>query len=779
MKRVLRGRLFSFRLGPKTNREVCGSKAIGLHGGGLNTADSARSLKAIIRCCCRRLLNGAELAMYLSLALFGIAHAAEETQVSPGAAKGAIDRVEVFGNASVANRREANAAKLVVTRDDLTRFGDTTVADALQRVPGLSVSRSQGGDVEIRLRGLGNGYTQILVDGSPVPRGFSIETLSPELIERIEVLRSPTVDLSSQAIAGTINIILKGPTRRSTHSAKIAFGGYDDRPSANASLDLADKSDNLSWGISSTASLTNDRWPTTSISSAAMPSGESIYSRTNMIDEQNRLVSVALAPSVEYRTGERSSISLNGWLQSNDVHYSNVDQRSDVSGEPPQFVNDVLTTDARTLQGRVTGQLKAPFGESGRIETKLLLTGSHRNSEAVLTGNDANNDLLLRREIHSEASEKSASLVGKVLESVEDSHAWSVGWDGEMIERSENRSQREFSPVSGYPTEDLDEDYTARIGRLALFAQDEWAISPKLNVYLGLRWEGLQTRTEGNTLAAVSVRSGVFSPVAQLLWKVPETKADQLRLNLGRTYKAPTARELIPRRWVVNDNTATTPNFQGNPNLQPELAWGLDIGYERYLEKKGFVGVSAFARRIDNVILPSVSLVDGVWIQTPQNSGRANVLGLAFEAKGNLQALLKDSPNVDVRFGVTRNWSEVMEVPGPGNRLARQPRATASVGADWHVDQTNWTAGANYTFEEGGYSRGSLTTATVTPYVRKLDLYGLWEPSRSERVRISVSNALAPPEEKSAIYADDNLVAVESSRTQTFVAVKVQLELTF
>ena len=60
------------------------------------------------------------------------------------------------------------------------------------------------------MRGLGSGYTQILLDGQRVPPGFSLDsTRSPEQIERIEILRAPTAETGARAIAGTINIITR------------------------------------------------------------------------------------------------------------------------------------------------------------------------------------------------------------------------------------------------------------------------------------------------------------------------------------------------------------------------------------------------------------------------------------------------------------------------------------------------------------------------------------------------------------------------------------------
>lgn len=79
-------------------------------------------------------------------------------------------RIEVTGKpqSDADLRRQSSAAKQIYGREELDRFGDTNVLDVLKRLPGLSV---QGG--EPRMRGLGSGYTLILLNGEPAPR-FSI-----------------------------------------------------------------------------------------------------------------------------------------------------------------------------------------------------------------------------------------------------------------------------------------------------------------------------------------------------------------------------------------------------------------------------------------------------------------------------------------------------------------------------------------------------------------------------------------------------------------------------
>jgi outer membrane receptor protein involved in Fe transport len=62
-------------------------------------------------------------------------------------------------------RRDDTASKIVVNHDEIIKFGDTSVLDVLKRLPGVTVSGASGRGGEVRMRGLGSGYTQILING--------------------------------------------------------------------------------------------------------------------------------------------------------------------------------------------------------------------------------------------------------------------------------------------------------------------------------------------------------------------------------------------------------------------------------------------------------------------------------------------------------------------------------------------------------------------------------------------------------------------------------------
>jgi outer membrane receptor for ferrienterochelin and colicin len=115
-----------------------------------------------------------------------------ETQDGKDAQDNKVQQVAVHGSLSAYDpRRDDTASKIVVNHNDLVKYGDTKVLDVLKRVPGVTVSGNGGRGSEVRMRGLGGGYTQILINGEKAPPGVTIDSLAPDRIERIEVVRPP------------------------------------------------------------------------------------------------------------------------------------------------------------------------------------------------------------------------------------------------------------------------------------------------------------------------------------------------------------------------------------------------------------------------------------------------------------------------------------------------------------------------------------------------------------------------------------------------------------
>ena len=163
------------------------------------------------------------LNLGLTLALAATLAQAQTTSAASSAQVQDMGQIEIKSNRDndTAVRRESTAAKIVIGREEIDKQGDASLGEVLKRLPGVTIQGTPGRGGAIRMRGLGSGYTQILLDGQRVPPGFSVDSLTPEQVEKIEILRAPTAETGARAIAGTINIVLREGQKSSPDDFKV------------------------------------------------------------------------------------------------------------------------------------------------------------------------------------------------------------------------------------------------------------------------------------------------------------------------------------------------------------------------------------------------------------------------------------------------------------------------------------------------------------------------------------------------------------------------------
>ena len=255
------------------------------------------------------------------------------------------------------------------------------------------------------------------------------------------------------------------------------------------------------------------------------------------------------------------------------------------------------------------------------------------------------------------------------------------------------------------------------------------------------------------------------------LWKIPNRKGDQLRFAVTRTYKAPELDSLLPRRQVWENNSATEADFQGNPDLKPELAWGLDASYEHYWADNAMVSLGASLRRIEDYTSNRIYFDGYRWIFTPVNDGRAETRTLELETKFPLKSLFEHLPAIDVRAGVSRHWSRVKSVPGPDNRLERQSPLSANLGLDYTVGALS--LGGSAAYQRNGYVRVTANRGYYSEARTDLEAYAAWRFDPKRQLRVSLSNLLREDSGFEPTYADP-IAGVEKRRFHYPDAVRVQ-----
>lgn len=668
-------------------------------------------------------------------------------------------------------RREGITNRITIGREEIKRNNDNTLSAVLRRQPGITLSATDG----IRMRGLGAGYIQILIDGTAVPTGFNIDSIDPDLIERIEILPTAVAEYSTRSIAGTINIMLRKTSRSAQQTIELnaARDGGDWYPSA--SLSLSGKGDRLSWSVNAAASHPQDRVGAHIFENVFDSQGVQTSGRDTREIYDSKAKNYSISPRLNWTFENGDTLTLQSFLQRGDDNWTRDRRETVLIGGPSEFPHNIWLNDSRTWSTRTNLDWKHQFEDDSALSIQFGFNYLKRDTDFAFLGFNPAGAFALDRDIVSDAIDSSYTSIGKYLTSIADKHSLGFGWDGAYTRRTESRLQHDWT-AQGELLDLIDEDYTADVRRLALYAQDEWQTTPRLQTYLGIRWEGWDTSLSGRTVPSFSNRSSEFSPIAQVLWKLPGKTKDQVRIGLSRTFSAPEPRRLVPRRYTANNNNGpTNPDLQGNPDLRPEIALGLDATYEHYFGESGMVSLNAYMRRIDDVTIESLFEDDGVWISMPINAGKARTHGLTLETKFSLSDLYKTSTDIQFHGNLTRNWSAVDSVPGPKNRLATQTPLSGSVGVEWRPT-AKLSTGLDFSYTSSSFSRISPARSVAGWPERTLDLYANWKVDGKSSLKLSLSNALHQRQGWSSYYQDTSGSSSRLYAIESYTGIKLSYE---
>ena len=660
-----------------------------------------------------------------------------------------MGRVEIKSNRDndIEERRQSTAAKIVIGRDELDKQGESTLGEVLKRLPGVTIQGAPGRGGAIRMRGLGGGYTQILMDGQRVPPGFSIESLTPEMVEKVEILRAPTAETGARAIAGTINIVLREGVRTNPDDLKMGssfeHGHRSDAVNWVHNLKTEPLNGTLtvsamnSWRPDDSTAITDSEvqamdtmlpWTSHRVRntlSLGHREGMNANARLMWRGEEGR--SMILMPFVVY--SENSSVG----------HIDLTDAKT-INGMPQALVTDSANsiTKSRFVLTRLNGQWNQRFSADSRFEFKFGLGEAHFSNlfSQVAVGNTG---LLNTLQESQNFKDLSQSWNGKLTQVIGGGHQVVSGAELEGVRRSE--------VANAEVTDDVG-NIRARTQRWAAYSQDEWNINPNWSAHAGIRYESILT--EGNNEEGQkSNKSSVLTPLFHAVWKpLPESR-DQIRMSLTKSYKSPTLNDLVGKTTLSREsNSPTRTDRISNPGLKPELAVGVDLAVERYLAGGGVLSANIFRRNISDLIRSvTTERYDTVWapgqrrfVSSPTNVGDAITQGLELEAKFALNKMWTEALPIDVRSNLSFFNSKVLDVLGPNNRLDQQPKMTANLGADYRVRAMPLTVGGNMNINPDYTTRRSLQQWNYQGAKRVVDVYGVWKFSPATALRLTVSN---------------------------------------
>jgi outer membrane receptor protein involved in Fe transport len=730
------------------------------------------------------------LASSLSRALAGAlvfaaggAIAQDAAPASPGTPDGAtkeLDAIVVQGEISYRDRAEDIAPTLSYDLEYFQRFEPLTVGDMLKRVPSVAFVSDVLEYDGAQLRGLDPGYTQILINGKKVPgagadRSFFVDRIPAELVERIEIVRAPSANRSGDAVAGALNIILRDayefdgayvragalrfddgevkPTYGAVASGEFGggrlLGGFNVQgrynPKAKFSTrfeepggDFVDREDqtdvrdgtDYSANVSYTREIgTGDlRLTGLYVLTDRTQTEDSIEyndpvsrSRDNLLSVNRQIVEIdqtnlTLGASYAFdMAGGRSEIDL-GYAAFEDESFDTEEETSyDDDDTPPSF-----------------DEIEGARELTDTDDTELSFKLAHK------------------RQFTSAEMEFGVDYMDKARDT--------------DLRVSEVDTDVEGDPLPPYA--DFDRNASTiderRIDPYLMFS----GAGQSLEWQAGLRYESTDVDVSADG-ERESNDYAVLLPSASFRWNLGED--DRLSLSLGRTVRRPNFDFVLP---LTLEEEYGDNDFAGNPQLDPETAWGIDIGFERRLGRQGIVGLNLFYRDVKDLIEivytgePNETALDDYadeveefldenpgadettpgypvfdprsFVYTAANVGDGKVYGIEFDASTPLTALGLPDTGVFVNY----SWLDSSVDDGFGDRrFNNQARYVYNVG--FIQDLPTWGAsfGASYR-KQGDAELRVLAEEVRTRYGADLEVFVEKRFGENLSVRLTGSNLL-------------------------------------
>lgn len=561
--------------------------------------------------------------------LFAVSALASMAMANPVLAEDVVDETEgkpveelvVTGPIEFRNRVDGPLPVLSYDLEYFQRFEPLTVGDALKRVPSVTflsdILESDGA----RLRGLAPGYTQILINGERVPgagldRSFFVDRIPAELIERVEIVRSPSANRSGDAVAGAINIVMR--------DALSIDGGYLRAGAIHTDDGRVKGTVGGVWGgqvgpgrLLLGASVQGRRNPKEKLSQRFdEPGGEldNIEVQSDVRDGTDysfngdysmdlaggefdlsgyfvRTDRTQMENSIEYRAGERTNAALQT------TNLNPLDIRTDNWAINSSFKREMFGGETKVKLGyAVIDDDQFEFEDETTFD----------DGDLPFPGADA------FESTHTKSRIKDKELLAAV------SHAFDLrtaklefGLQYADKHRNTNIQEAEgeledLPDVTTLPEVEL-EDFEPVAGGLSKIKEQRLdpyvMLSGKTDAIAweaGLRYETTKSKitdeTADDELRASKNDYSILLPSASLRYSL--TEADRITASAGRTVKRPNFDFLSP---AVLEGEFGDNDFIGDPDLKPETAWGLDVGYERRIGRRGVAGVNVFYRKVKDL----------------------------------------------------------------------------------------------------------------------------------------------------------------------------------
>jgi len=584
----------------------------------------------------KKALRLSSLYSGISIALLSAISTPLLAQDAQNSADEEVEKIVVTGSPVFRNRTSSVSPQLEYGGLFFEQFEPTSVGDMLKRTPGVSFSSDVGEYDAPQMRGLGEGYTQVLINGKKVPgsssdRAVFVDRIPAEMVDRIQVIRSPSADQDSQGVGGTINIILKDGASFDGGSVKVgALRASDGTTRANGSFGYGANTNDMSWTLS--ANFQQRYVSKTKIEQEFEADGdlENGFVPGAMTSDQLEMDTrdsddISISAGISYDLSSTSVLDLQANYLNTDRTEMQREDTLDIEDNEWEYDRDDVYIDEESIN---VSAIYSKDLDNSNFELSASFSNTTDVEDITKWKRDDPDEDWEYADIEYEDTEDSEILLGGFFEHVFDNEIeFKTGLDASMKDRDETIIEYDINDAGEIQGIGLEQTYDAQEDRFDGYFLGKKELFDGGALELGLRIEHT-SRTITSEGVSFDSSSTQVNPSAHFSAELNDTNT--LRISVAQTVKRPNFKQLAP--ITEKDEPEDGDAKQGNPDLKDEVSLGFDIGYEHTFGQ-GIIGFNAFYRNVTDVIEEGAMGVteDGGTLYSYNNAGDGSVWGLEMD----------------------------------------------------------------------------------------------------------------------------------------------------
>ncbi|MGV8836399.1 TonB-dependent receptor [Cellvibrio sp.] len=221
-------------------------------------------------------------------------------------------------------KRNSDVVVDSITAEDIGKFPDANIADSLQRVPGVQISRDRGGEGRfVSVRGLGSQFNMTTLNSRTLAtdnagRDFSFDVMPSELISQADVYKTSMASIQEGSIGGLISLKTRKPLDTPGLHVNGSLGGlYDEGTEqwgGQSSVVVSDSFHDDTLGVSLGVTYSQREWKADTYELLSAKKYVSVPANT---DGNTEAVNAWMPdiPSFQHKFGERERVGVAGAIQ--------------------------------------------------------------------------------------------------------------------------------------------------------------------------------------------------------------------------------------------------------------------------------------------------------------------------------------------------------------------------------------------------------------------------------------------------------------------------------